>query len=53
MIIKKAVVHLIHKEDWNTEKFNFIGQLAFAESLKMIWRLLFNQMYTYFDNFFV
>ena len=49
---KKAVVHPIHKKDCKTEKSN-CRPISILPSLSKIHeRLLYDQMHTYFSNFF-
>ena len=50
---KKAVVHPIHKKECKTEKSNYRPISILANLSKIYERLLYDQMYSYFDKFFV
>ena len=50
---KKTVVHPIHKKKCKTEKSNYIRISILPNLSKIYERLLYDQMYTYFDKFFV
>ena len=50
---KKAVVHPIHKKEYKTEKPNYRPISILPNLSKIYERLLYDQMYTYFDKFFV
>ena len=49
---KKAVVHPIHEKECKTEKSNYRPISILPNLSKIYVRLLYDQMYTYFDNFF-
>ena len=50
---KKAVVHPIYRKECKTEKSNY-RTIIFLQNLSKIYeRLLYDEMYTYFDKFFV
>ena len=49
---KKAVAHPTHKKDCKTEKSNFRPITIFPNLSKIHERLLYDQIYTYFSNFF-
>ena len=49
---KKAVVHPTHKKDYKTEKSNYRPISILPNLSKIHERLLYDQMYTYFSNFF-
>ena len=49
---KKAVVHPTHKKDCKTEKSNYRPISILPNLSKIHERLLYDQMYTYFSNFF-
>ena len=49
---KKAVVHSTHKKDCKTEKLNYRPISILPNSSKIYERLLYDQVYTYFSNFF-
>ena len=49
---KKAVVHLTHKKHCKTEKSNYRPISILPYLSKIYERLLHDQMYTYFSNFF-
>ena len=50
---KKAVVHPIHKKECKTEKSNYIPISILPNLSKIYERLLYDQMYSYIDTFFV
>ena len=50
---KKAVVHPIHKKECKTEKSNYRPISILPNLSKIYERLLYDQMYSYFDKFFV
>ena len=50
---KKAVVHPVHKKECKTLKSNYRPISILSNLCKTYERLLYDQMYTYFDNFFV
>ena len=50
---KTAVVHPIHKKEWKIEKSNYRPISILPNLSKIYRRLLYDQMYTYFDKFFV
>ena len=50
---KKAVVHPIHKKECKTEKSNYRPISILPNPSKIYERLLYDQMYSYFDKFFV
>ena len=50
---KKTVVHPIHKIECKTEKSNYRPTSILPNLSKIYERLLYDQMYTYFDKFFV
>ena len=47
-----AVVHPTHKKDCKTEKTNYRAISTLSNLSKIHERLLYDQMYTYFINFF-
>ena len=50
---KKAVIHPIHKKECKTGKSNY-RRISILPNLSKIYeRLLYDQMYTYFDRFFL
>ena len=49
---KKAAVHPTHKKDRKTEKSNYRPISILPKLSKIHERLLYDQMYTYFNNFF-
>ena len=49
---KKAVVHPTHKKDCKTEKLNYRPISIFPNLSKIHARLLYDQLYTYFCDFF-
>ena len=50
---KKAVVHPTHKKESKTEKSKYRPIGILPNLSKIYERLLYDQMYTYFDKFFV
>ena len=50
---KKALVHPIHKKECKTEKSNYRPISILPNLSKIYERLLYDQMYSYFDKFFV
>ena len=50
---KKAVVYPIHKKECKTEKSNYRPISILPNLSKIYERLLYDQMYSYFDKFFV
>ena len=50
---KKAVVHPIHKKECKTEKSNYRPISILTNPSKIYERLLYDQIYTYFNNFFL
>ena len=49
---KKAVAHPTHKKDCKTKKSNYGPITIFPNLSKIHGRLLYDQIYTYFSNFF-